>query len=62
MEKISETEMPDSRRNRAGDDQELTYWSNEFGIGKDEIIAVVQQGGTITEAVEKYVKRMKFAL
>ncbi|SDS85103.1 Protein of unknown function [Mucilaginibacter mallensis] len=45
-----------------GDDQELNYWSKEFGIAKEELIAVFKQGGTFASAVENYVKNLQYSL
>ncbi|WP_183572888.1 DUF3606 domain-containing protein [Mucilaginibacter sp. X5P1] len=45
-----------------GDDQELNYWSKEFGIAKEELIAVFKQGGTFASAVENYVKTLQYSL
>ena len=44
------------------DDQETSYWSNEFGIAKEELIAVIKRGGTLSAAIENYVKTAKLAL
>jgi hypothetical protein len=45
----------------SNDEQELNYWSNKFGIAKEELLAVVKRGGTFAAAVENYVKTVKFA-
>ncbi len=53
----------EQRNSRLSDDeQELNYWSEEFGIAKEELLAVVKRGGTFTAAVEAYVMRLKFAV
>ncbi|MHB8207974.1 DUF3606 domain-containing protein [Mucilaginibacter sp.] len=44
------------------DQQEINYWSKEFGIAKEELLAVVKHGGTFAAAVEAYVMKLKFAL
>jgi hypothetical protein len=61
MENKSQEVMPDNRRTGAEDDIELDYWSNEFGISREELMAVVKAGGTSAEAVAKYVQKMEFA-
>ena len=43
------------------DEQEFEYWWKEFGISKDELLKTVNAGGTSTEALEKYVKKMQLA-
>jgi hypothetical protein len=51
-------ELPDNRKTGTEADQELEYWSKEFGISKDELKAAVKSGKTVAEAVEKYVKEV----
>jgi hypothetical protein len=43
------------------DEQDFKYWSEEFGISKDELQASVDAGGSLTEAVAEYVKKMDTA-
>jgi len=62
MENQVQTQLPENRNIIIEDQQDLSYWSNEFGIAKEELIAVVKRGGTFAEAVENYVKTLKFAL
>jgi len=54
--KVSVNKIPFAR-----EDQELDYWSKEFGISSKELEETVNAGGTFTEAVEKYVKKIQFA-
>jgi hypothetical protein len=58
----SEIELPDNKMTGTELDQELEYWSKEFGISKDELIAAVKSGKTPAEAVEKYVQELEFAV
>ncbi len=58
----SEIELPENKMNGTADDQELEYWSKEFGISKEELIAAVRAGKTPAEAVEKYVQEVEFAV
>lgn len=62
MENKLQNEAPVSKSTDAADDQELNYWSNKFGIGRDELIEVVKRGGTFAKAVENYVKKAELAL
>jgi len=62
MENQVQTQLPVSRNIFTEDEQDLSYWSNEFGIAKEELMEVVKRGGTFAEAVENYVKTLKFAL
>ncbi len=44
------------------EEQELNYWSKEFGIAKEELLAFVKHGGTFAKAVENYVQHLQFSL
>jgi len=44
------------------DDQDINYWSTEFGIAKEELLAVFKKGGTFASAVEDYVKNLHYSL
>jgi hypothetical protein len=44
------------------DNRELNYWSNEFGIAKEELLAVIKRGGSFASAVEKHVRMGNFAV
>jgi len=61
METQSQTIVPENPMIGREDIQELDYWSNEFGVSKNELLEVVKKGGTPAEAVEKYVKKLTFA-
>ncbi len=54
-----QAELLENKRPIAIDDQALDYWSEEFGISREELEETVKAGGTSAEAVEKYVKRVK---
>ena len=66
MESIAQNRVSDhnnvSNHNRpfVATEQEQDYWSNEFGISKDELSAAIKAGESYTTAVEKYVKMMDF--
>lgn len=62
MENKLKNEVPVRKNTDAIDDQELNYWSNKFGIGRDELIEVVKRGGTFAKAVENFVKKTELAL
>jgi len=61
MENKSKIELPDNKIIGTEDDQDLEYWSNEFGISKGELQAAIKAGKTPAKAVEKYVKELAFA-
>lgn len=54
--------MPENMPISVEEDRELSYWSNKFGIAKDELREVIKRGGTFTEAIEKYLQRIQFAV
>lgn len=61
MENTLQIELPNHNGIIAGDDMGMDYWSKEFGISKDELMATVKAGGTSTEALEKYIKEINFS-
>jgi hypothetical protein len=62
MENLNHPQEQQSNVIIADDDLELNYWSKEFGIAKEELLAFVKHGGTFAAAVENYVKRLQFAV
>jgi hypothetical protein len=62
METKTQVEIPETKKAGIEEDRELSYWSNKFGIAKDELREVIRHGGTFTEAIEKYVNRLKYAV
>jgi hypothetical protein len=59
MENITQNRASDHVRPYISMEQAQDYWSNEFGISKDELAAAVKAGESYTAAVEKYVKNVK---
>jgi hypothetical protein len=55
MEKDSKTELAELLVEVKNSD--LTYWSDKFGISKDELLEAVKAGESSTVAIEKYVKK-----
>jgi hypothetical protein len=62
METNTQVEMPETKKDGIEEDRELSYWSNKFGIAKDELKDAIRHGGTFTEAIERYVNRLKYAV
>ena len=62
MENQVQEQLPVSSQNISADEQELNYWSKEFGIAKEEMISAFKHGGTIASAVENYVKTLQYSL
>jgi hypothetical protein len=61
MSDKSQNKLPESQKAGTKADQELEYWTKEFGISKNELKAAVKAGKTPAEAVEEYIKEVKFA-
>ncbi|WP_299498417.1 DUF3606 domain-containing protein [Mucilaginibacter sp.] len=59
MERDINNRLPGNKLPATEEEFELDYWSNEFGISKDELIKAVKSGKTSTETVEKYVKELQ---
>jgi hypothetical protein len=59
MENRTQNRVLDQTRPYVAVEQEQDYWSNEFGISKDELAAAAKAGEPYTAAVEKYVKTVK---
>ncbi|WP_158996326.1 DUF3606 domain-containing protein [Mucilaginibacter sp. L196] len=62
MESSNQFQEQQSNSHLSDDEQELNYWSEEFGIAKEELLAVLKHGGTVAAAVEAYVMKLKFAV
>lgn len=62
MEIQSKNQLTDAKAVVPADDQDLTYWSREFGIAKEELLAFVKRGSTVSAAVENYVKSTRLAV
>jgi hypothetical protein len=48
--------MQDRTRINAGEDYELRYWSEKFGVSQDQLKAAVKKVGSSVAAVEKELK------
>jgi hypothetical protein len=59
MKNIAQNRVSDHTRSYVSAEQEQDYWSNKFGISKDELAAAAKAGEPYTVAVEKYVKSVK---
>jgi hypothetical protein len=62
MENQVQQQLPVSNQNFSADEQELNYWSKEFGIAKEEMVAAFKHGETIASAIEHYVKTLQYSL
>ncbi|KGO93632.1 DUF3606 domain-containing protein [Flavobacterium subsaxonicum] len=56
----SNTGSPDRDRISTSEDYEVRYWSEKFGVSKDELInAVKESGSNSPDKVETYLKKQK---
>ena len=62
METNFQNEKPETKVTAVEEAQDLNYWSDKFGIAKEELIEVVKRGGTFATAVENFVKKTEFAV
>jgi Protein of unknown function (DUF3606) len=53
---LSKKGMQDRTHINAGEDYELRYWSEKFGVSQDRLKAAVQKVGNSVSAVEKELK------
>ena len=60
MENLQQAQVTDYQQIPAEEQQNLAYWSREFGISMDELIAAVKAGLSSSQAVENYVKHLQF--
>jgi hypothetical protein len=48
--------MQDRTRINTGEDYELRYWSEKFGVSQDQVKAAVKKVGSSVAALEKELK------
>jgi hypothetical protein len=48
---------PDRDRINVNEDYELQYWSEKFGVSRDELKKAVEAVGTTTKAVREYLNK-----
>jgi hypothetical protein len=53
----SKSGPPDSKRINVNEPHELTYWTKELGITKQQLIETVEKVGTSAAAVRKELKK-----
>jgi hypothetical protein len=53
---LSKNGMQDRTRINTGEDYELRYWSEKFGVSQDRLKSAVQKVGNSVSAVEKELK------
>ena len=54
---LKETGKPDDARINVEQDHELSYWSEKFGVSRDELRKAVQTAGPMVTDVERHLRR-----
>jgi hypothetical protein len=54
------TSRPENQRIDVNKEQELTYWSREFGVTRDRLREAVEIAGPIAQNVEKQLHAARF--
>ncbi|MET3977919.1 hypothetical protein ABIB62_000486 [Mucilaginibacter sp. UYP25] len=57
MDNKQNTGSPDRDRINVNEDYELQYWSEKFGVSRDELKEAVKAAGTSVEAVQKQLNK-----
>jgi hypothetical protein len=57
MDNKQQTGSPDRDRINVNEEYELQYWSEKFGVSREELKAAVESAGTTAKAVEAYLKK-----
>lgn len=57
MDNKQNTGSPDRDRINVNEDYELQYWSDKFGVSRDELKEAVKAAGTSVEAVQKQLNK-----
>ncbi|AMR30942.1 hypothetical protein A0256_05630 [Mucilaginibacter sp. PAMC 26640] len=57
MDNKQQTGSPDRDLINVNEDYELQYWSEKFGISRDELREAVKAVGTSAKAVEAYLNK-----
>ena len=54
---LKQTGKPDDQRINIEQDHELSYWSKELGVSRDELRSAVQQAGSLVKDVRQHLNR-----
>ena len=57
MDNTSKTGTPDSKTINLNEDYEVTYWTKQLGVSKEDLTAAVNAVGKSVEAVKAYLKK-----
>ena len=54
---LKQTGKPDDQRINVEQDHELSYWSKELGVSREELKRAVQQAGPVVRNVRQHLNR-----
>jgi hypothetical protein len=54
---LKQTGRQDDQRINVEQDHELSYWSKELGVSRDELRSAVQQAGSLVKDVRQHLTR-----
>jgi len=54
---LKQTGKPDDQRINLEQEHEVSYWSKELGISRDELRRAVQQAGPLVKSVRQHLNR-----
>jgi hypothetical protein len=54
---LKQTGKPDDQRINVEQDHEVSYWSGELGVSRDELRTAVQQAGPLVKNVRQHLNR-----
>jgi hypothetical protein len=54
---LKQTGRQDDQRINVEQDHELSYWSKELGVSRDELRSAVQQAGSLVKDVRQHLNR-----
>lgn len=54
---LKQTGRQDDQRINIEQDHELSYWSKELGVSRDELRSAVQQAGSLVKDVRQHLNR-----
>ena len=54
---LKQTGRQDDQRINVEQDHEVSYWSKEFGVSREELRSAVQQAGSLVKDVRQHLNR-----
>ena len=57
MDNTNKTGTPDRNTINLNEDYEVTYWTEELGVTKEELTEAVNKAGKSADAVREYLKK-----